>query len=219
MARFVFFLLLVANVALAAHLWLTRTSAEPANPQIRDVEPGSLKLISVADPQKAKQRIQEQKSQTLTAVQAGCVELSGIAAANAQRARDMLAALDLGPRLLERKVEEVSRYWVFIPAQKDKDATKKAVDFLKGKGVKDILVQDDNMISLGVFSTQESAQRHLSELRAKGAQLPQMGPRNKELKEVVFTVVKPDAPLVQRLDLVSKELAGSALKPATCPAG
>lgn len=68
--------------------------------------------------------------------------------------------------------EQISGYWVLIPASKDRDAGKAKVAELKAAGVKDVWLfakgSLKNAISLGLFSTQANAGRRAKQVEIAG---------------------------------------------------
>lgn len=216
MGRFLFFLLLVANVAFGAHLWL---SFERAAPDVsrREKNREEVKIVSVTPPVNAQQRADEARRQAVALAGAACVEFSGIAPADVGKVRDALASLKLGERLVERRVEEVTRHWVYVPPAKDRKGAEQAAAQLKRQGVTELSIRPDFAISLGVFSTEDAAFRFLGQVEAKGARNAQIGPFAREMKDLVFTIREPDTELVARLTLMQRDLPGSAVKAMACP--
>jgi hypothetical protein len=216
--RFLFFLLLVINGALAAHIWLSESRGPGEDPKKREINPDAMKLVAVTDPKAAASsaaRVNAAKQLAESVAQGACVELA-VKPTDAPKVQQSLAELNLGDRLSERKLEEVSRWWVFVPAG-PRAAQDTLVASLKRQGIKDISLQADNAISLGVFSSEEAAAKQLAEVQGKGARSAQKAPRSTQVKEQLFIVREPDTNLVARLTLLSAELAGSNLKAATCP--
>jgi hypothetical protein len=144
------------------------------------------------------------------------VEFSGIAAADASRAREAFAALSLGPRLQERRVEEISRYWVYVPPARDRRAAEAAMTQLRRAGVADISLRPDTSISLGVFSTEEAARRFLSSIEARGVTGAEHGPFTRDLRELVMLVREPDTELVSRLAVLQRDFPGAQIRAVPC---
>ncbi len=218
MMRFIFFLLLIANLVFAAHLYLTAT--RPVAELPAEVNAEAMKIASVTDAVKAQQEAEAARKLVSSLAGTACVDFS-VKPADAVRARALFDTLSLGDRLGVRNVEEFTRFGVSLPVQKDKRSADTLVANLKKAGVKDVSTMGDNSISLGVFSSEDAAKRYFAELEAKAASLVQgvtISPRNSQWKETVFTVREPDAALVSRLGLTMREFEGSALKPGTCAA-
>ncbi len=217
MSRFLFFILLVANLAFGAHLWLT---AEPAEPDFsrRERNRDEAKLVAVIPPLIAARKAEETRAQVQSLAGAACVEFAGVALAELPQAREAFAAMQLGDRLVERRVEEITRYWVHVPAARDRRTAEQTVSTLRRQGITDLSLRPDHAISLGVFSTEDAARRYLGLVEAKGAKGVQVGPFSKEVKDSVFLVREPDTELVARLALLQREHAASTLRAVPCPA-
>jgi hypothetical protein len=214
--RFLFFLLLVANIAFGAHLWLSHGREAPDLSR-REKNAAELKIVSVTPPANAQQKADEARRQAQALAGAACVEFAGIAAADTGKVRDALATLGLGERLTERRQEEVTRHWVYIPPAKDRKTAEAAAAQLKRQGVAELSIRPDHAISLGVFSTEDAAFRFLGQVEAKGAKGVQVGPFARELKDIAFTIREPDTELVARLTLMQRDYPGSGLKAMPCP--
>jgi hypothetical protein len=216
-SRFLFFLLLIANLAFGAHLYLSATPAEP-DFSLRERNRDEVKLVAVIPPVIAARRAEETRKQVQSLVGAACVEFSGVPAADLAKAREAFAAMKLGDRLTERRVEEITRHWVFIPPARDRRGAEQAMAALRKLGVTDLSIRPDYAISLGVFSTEEAAHRYLVLVEAKGARGAQAGPFTKEVKDSVFLVRDPDTELVARLALLQREYPTTVIRAVGCPA-
>jgi hypothetical protein len=146
------------------------------------------------------------------------VEFSGVAAPDVARAREAFGALQLGQRLTERRVEEITRYWVYMPPARERRTAEVNMAQLRRQGVSDMSIRPDNAISLGVFSTEEAARRFMTSLEAKGVKGAEAGPFSKEMREVVMLVREPDTELVARLTVLQRDYPGAQLRAVTCPA-
>jgi len=219
MKRFVFFLLLIANLFFGAHLYLSAT--RPAGELPREVSPDSMKIASVTDPVKAAQDAELTRKLVANLSGSACVDFS-IKPADAARAQPLFDAMALGDRLTTRTVEEFTRFAIALPAQKDKRSADQLIAGLRKAGVKDVSALGDNSISLGVFSSDEGARRYVAELEAKASALIKgltVTPKNSQPREAIFTIREPDTNLVARLSLMQREFDGSNLKAVACPAG
>lgn len=218
MARLIFFLLLILNVALGAHVYLDETKPKAEAP--REVNPGALKILSVTDPAKAQQDALAARKLVASLSGSACVDFA-VKPADDARAQAVFAAMNLGNRVSSRNAEEFSRFAVSLPPQKDKRTAETLVANLKKAGVKDVSALGDNAISLGVFSSDEAAQKVVADVTAKAKSLVkdvQVTPRNLQLKETLFTVKEPDTNMIARLTLMQREFEGSNLRAVTCPA-
>ena len=216
MSRLLFFLLLLAGLALGAHLWLS-AQAEIPDFTARERNRDEIRIVAVTPPVEAA-RGAEQSRQTMQALAgAACVEFLGIPAADATRAHEAFASLQLGDRLTERRVEEITRHWVYIPAARDRRTADASMAELRRRGVNDLSIRPDNAISLGVFSTEETARRFLASVEAKGVKEAQEGPFTRELRELVMLIREPDSELVSRLALLQRDYPAAKLRAVPCP--
>lgn len=216
--RTVFFLLLLANLGFLAWSYF---GAGPTLSESQLVEqqlnPEAIRLLS-AD-QVAALAAARPKPPPRPAV-AACLELGAFNPADVARVQQALDPLALGPRLSQRRAEEIASYWVFMPPQRDRQAANQKAAELRKLGVEDFfVVQEDPRhrfaISLGVFKTSEAAQARLAELRTKGVRTAKVGPRETPVHKIYFIVREvPDA-LAAKLNEVRQSFPGSELK--TCP--
>lgn len=216
MARFLFFLLLLAILAVGAHIWLTG-QVEKTDFSARERNRDEVHIVAVTPPAIAARRAEDSRKTVANLAGAACVEFSGVAANDAFRAREAFAALQAGPRLSERRVEEITRYWVYLPAVRDRRAAETRMAEIRRQGVADLSMRPDNAISLGVFSTEEAARRFLVSLEAKGIRGAEQGPFAKELREVVMLVREPDSELLARLTLLQRDFPNANLRAVPCP--
>ena len=216
MARLLFFLLLIATTALGLHLWLT-AKAERVDVSARERNRDEVKIVAVTPPTLAARKADETRRAVASLAGAACVEFSGIAAADIPRAREAFASLRLGDRLAERRVEEITRYWVYIPPTRNRRAAEATLAQLRAQNLSDLSIRPDNAISLGVFSSEEAARRFLASLEAKGVKGAEMGAFAKDLRDVTMLVREPDTEMVTRLALLQREYPGTQLRAVTCP--
>ena len=217
MFRFLFFLLLLVVLGFGAHLYLTGSQAKP-DFTARELNRNDVRIVGVTPPAVAARNSEEARRAMQELAGAACVELSGIAPADAQRARTAFTALQLGDRLTERRVEDVSRYWVSIPPANDRRSAEAAMAQVRRQGVSDVSIRPDNALSLGVFSTEEAAHRFLASVEAKGVKGAVEGPFVKELRELAMQVREPDTEMVARLTILQRDYPGSTLHAVACPA-
>jgi hypothetical protein len=150
-----------------------------------------------------------------------CFEWGEFSGTDLARATTALSALQLGDKLSQRQIEYNIGYWVYIPPVKDKAAIAKKIAQLKALGIKEhFIVQEagqwSNSISLGVFKTQEAAQKFLDDLHARGARSARIGERASKLKVTLFVLNGLDAATGAGLAEMQKDFAESELKKTPC---
>jgi hypothetical protein len=216
-SRLLFFLLLLAILGLGLHVWLTGQATEKTDFAARERNRDEVRIVAVTPPAIAARRVEDTRKTQQNLVGAACVEFSGIAANDAFRAREAFASLQLGARVSERRIEEITRYWVFVPPGRDRKTAETRMAEIRRQGVSDLSIRPDNSISLGVFSTEEAARRFLTTMAAKGVREAEQGPFTKDLRELVMLVREPDSELIARLTLMQRDFASSQLRAVPCP--
>jgi len=216
-SRLIFFLLLIAAIAFGSHLWLT-AKTETSDYSSREKNRDDMRIVAVTSPAMAAQNVENARRTVLAIAGAPCVEFSGIAANDATRAREAFNTLQLGTRLSERRVEEITRFWVFIAATRDRKNAENTMANLRKQGVTDMSIRPDNAISLGVFSTEDAARRFMTSLEAKGVKGAEAGPFTREMRELVMLIREPDTETVARLTILQRDYPGAQLRAVTCPA-
>jgi len=215
-SRLLFFLLLIATGTFGAHLWLS-ASTERADFSARERNRDEVRIVAVTPPLIAARTAEETRRTVQNLAGAACVEFAGITGGDIPKARDAFGALRLGDRLVERRIEEITRHWVFVPAARDRRTAENTMAQLRRQGVSDMSIRPDNTISLGVFSTEDAARRFLSSLEAKGVKGAESGPFVRDLREIVMLVKEPDTETVARLALLQRDYAGTQLRAVACP--
>ena len=217
MSRFLFFILLIAITAFGVHLWLAAPVETPSF-TARERNRDEVRIVAVTPPLVAARTAEETRRAVQNLAGAACVEFSGIANADITRAREAFSALRLGERLIERRVEDITRYWVFMPPARERRAAEVAMAQLRRQNVTDMSIRPDNSISLGVFSTEDAARRFLVSIENKGVRGAEIGPFVRELREVVMLVRDPDTETVARLTILQRDYANAQLRAVPCPA-
>jgi hypothetical protein len=150
-----------------------------------------------------------------------CLEWGDFSGADLKLATAALSGLQLGNKLDKRQVDQVIRYWVYIPPLKNKAAVQHKVAQLKARGIEEYFIVPDtdpwrNAISLGVFKTQEAAQNFLDVLRTKDVRTARVGARVGKQKATIFILNGVSPATEARLTSLKKDFPGSELKKVPC---
>lgn len=126
-----------------------------------------------------------------------CLEIGNFNEADAGRFESRLGAVVPSARLSRRVIREVSSHMVFIPPQGSKENADRKVDQLRGLGVTDFYVIQDQSemrwgISLGIFSSEDAANKRLEQLKQQGVRTARIGARN-TVSKVAFQLRELDA--------------------------
>ncbi len=137
------------------------------------------------------------------------------------RATAAMDKLKPGDRLRQRQIEHASGYWAYIPPLKSSvDADRKTTQ-LKALGVEEYtVVQEEgkwkNAISLGMFKSEDAAQRYLDHIKAKGVKSAKFRERTSKFMLTAFVLKNPDAGMSEKMMELQNEFAGSELKAVAC---
>jgi hypothetical protein len=150
-----------------------------------------------------------------------CMEWSDFSGADLKRANEALAGLPLNGKLSQRPIEYNIGYWVYIPPLKNKASINQKIAQLKARGVEEYFVVQEagewqHAISLGVFKSEEAAQKFLESLIAKDVHSAKIGERASKLKATVFVFNGLDAQTAEKLSALQKDFPASELKKMAC---
>ena len=230
--RALFLLLVAVNLALFAwsRYYAAPDSASDPEPARRQVNPEKIRLLAGPElaglpllkprPVEEAPKVAAEAGQKSAAEAGSCAEWGGFSVAEAPRAEQVLEPLALGARLSQRRSEEKAGWWVFIPPQANRAAAQKKTAELKGLGIDDYFILQDEgsmrwAVSLGVFSSEDAAKARLEALRAKGVRSAQTGERETQVTKIWFQVRGVDAALQAKLKGFAQALPGTELR--DCP--
>ena len=216
MMRFIFLLLLLANMAVAAYLY--QQANRPATDLPAETNRDAVKIALAVDPAKARREAGETRKLIESLTGAKCVKLS-VRPADAARVQAALPALLPAERIASRSIEEFTRFAVALPAQRDRRSADTLFASLRKTNVKDMSVLADHSISLGVFSTEEAARRVVADLEARAGALVKgiaISPRNPQPRETQFTLRDIDPMILAKLAAMYRDLEGATLAAAEC---
>lgn len=150
-----------------------------------------------------------------------CAEWGEFSGEDLARAQQALSLMKLGDNLTQRAVERNHGYWVYIPPLKKRSSVEKKIAQLKERGIKDYFVVQEkgkwqNAISLGVFKTQDAADKYIAMLRSKDVRTAKVGERLSKLKYTVFVIKDLDSGTTDKLNALQKEFPDSELKLSAC---
>jgi hypothetical protein len=205
--RTVFFILVLANVAFFAYTWTGAEASGDAQIIAHQLNPGKIRLLGPEQVTALTRKAEPPKV-------AACLEWGAFLGGDAARAGQALEPLGLGAKLTQRRLEDVTGFWVYIPPLANRQlATQKASE-LKRLGVEDYFVIPEDpkwrfAISLGVFKTEDAAKARLDALRAKGVKSAAVGARDTQPGKTYFQVREADASLAAKLNELKQGFPGT----------
>ncbi len=241
MTKWLVGLLLLANILFfAAMRWGAMLTTDADVPMVQaEVSPDKIRLISDVMPASSvAAAATDAKPQAVSAVAASapalildpvlatkgrkqCMEWGEFSGSGLAQVQTALSALKLGDKETQRSVEHASGFWVYIPPLKNHAEVQRKIAQLKALGVNDhFVVQEEgewlNAISLGVFRTEESAQKFLTGLRGKGVRTAKVGERKSKLRFTVFVLKDLDGAVADKIRALHKDFSDSELKITDC---
>jgi SPOR domain len=171
--RTLFLILVFANVAFFAWRYYDEHfPSRGADPFAQQLYPERVKLVTP----------QELARLTGARRQASCVELGPIAAGDAARAEEAVTGIAAGLKVAQRRVDEPGRWWVYLPPLATRQAAVQRTAELRKQGIEDSsVISDDakwrNAISLGVYRSEDAANKRADELRRRGVRGFEVAPR------------------------------------------
>ena len=149
-----------------------------------------------------------------------CLEWGTFTEQEKAAALSALEPLQLGRALTQKRVDSTSAYWVYVPPLPSKPAAEKRVAELRAVGLKDFFILNDgadrNAISLGVFKTEEAANRFLESIRDKGVKTARSGARTQTIQQTVFVLRDPQPGQAQQIQSLKADFAGSDVQIGPC---
>lgn len=106
-------------------------------------------------------------------------------------------------------VSTASNYMVYIPPAKNMKAAEAHIAALKAKNITNyFLIQEGkfrNAISLGIFKTETSANKLLTELKAQGIRDLAIAGRGRQTETVTLSINNPDRHQIEQIDALLTE--------------
>ena len=208
--RTAFFMLLLANVAFFAYAWLGAGAEASGDAHLlaQQLNPEKIRLLA---PEQVSALTRKPEPPKAAAV---CLEWGAFSGGDAARAEQALDPLGLGAKLTQRRLEDVTGFWVYIPPLANRQVATQKVGELKRLGVEDYFVIPDDpkwrfAISLGVFKTEEAAKARLDALRAKGVKSAAVRARDTQPGKTYFQVREAGAALTAKLNELKQGFPGT----------
>lgn len=219
--RWVFALLLLGNIAFFAAMQLPQDKA--GRDSMASHAPFHAEKVRLIAEDETPAASPAQPAAAPLAAQV-CLEWGQFAEQDLARAKAALQALKLGEddiNVRSAPAAKANNWWVYIPPQKSKQDANKKVEELKGLGVPDSFVMQDNnqwryAVSLGVFSTQEAADKYLAQIREKGVRSAKTAPRNQDGSHASIVIKAGDSNIEAELVKLKQDFPATELKAVPC---
>ena len=175
----------------------------------QQINPESIRLLS-APQVAAARKIELPKT-------VSCIEWGAFSQGDVARAQEGVLPLSPGVRVSESMQEETSGWWVFMPPQANRQGAVQKVEELKRLGVDEyFIVQDDPKfrfaVSLGIFRSEDAAQKKLEQLQGRGVRTARVGPRATPVGRVSLQLRDLQEGARPKLVELIKEFPGTTIK-------
>jgi hypothetical protein len=211
--RTILLLLLLANATLFAYTWLDRPRNGESGRLAQQVQPDRIRLLTP-------QQVATLGPAKVAALPDVCLEWGPFNDGERSRALAELEPSGLGRLLTQKRVENATAYWVFVPRLSTRTAVDRRVAELKAAGIKDLFVVDSGpqrfTISLGVFRTEDAANAYVAELGRQGIGDARAGPRQQVIVQTLLVIRDPEAAVVARLRALQPTFPGSEITIGAC---
>ena len=131
-----------------------------------------------------------------------------------------LEPLQLGRQLSQRAIDGGPSFWVFIPPLPTRQAAEKKVGELRALGLTDFYILNDgpqkNAISLGMFKTEEAANKYHDSIRPRGVNSARVGPRAQSIAQTMLVLRDPQPAQAETLQQLKNDFAGSEVRIGPC---
>jgi hypothetical protein len=143
--------------------------------------------------------------------------------AQLEPARRALEKLPLAPEqvAVRRHEENSGNFWVYIPPLRTREDAQKKLGEVRALGVEEgYILQDSsrwkNAISLGVFSNEDGAKRHLAALQAKGVRSAVAGARTHDTGQALLRINRGDDATMEAVVKLKLQFPATTVKAVEC---
>jgi len=217
--KWVFFMLLAANLAIAAIVyvreWLPDPDAQVVSQQFNSDKIRILPPRPVSAPAPV--------AVVAAKVPGTCVQWGNFGAAELPRAQAAVDRLMFADRARKTDVPVLTSYWVYIgPLPSRSELEKRTIELSKLGIIEYLPIVETGRwrfsASLGVFRTEEGAKNYVAVLRAKGVQSAQWGEREQRITQTAFVFRDLNASQTGELAGLKGAYPGSDIHSVDCPA-
>jgi len=214
--KWVFFVLLAANLGLAAYAYVRERMPNPdAQLLAQQMDADQIRIVAP--------RPAPAPAPVAAAPVAGvCIEWGNFGAADLPKAQAALDALAFGERIRRTEVSVPTSYWIYIPPLKSKADMDRKSNELKERGITEYsqILEPGRWryaIALGVFRNEDGARKHLAMLRGKGVRSAQIGEREQRVTQTAFLMRDPTEGQSAQLGNLKIGFPGSDVRAVDCP--
>jgi hypothetical protein len=212
-----FLLLLIANAALFAYVYVDRMNSA-ANAAADRYKPLNAEQVKVLTAQQMS-RLGPAKVAQLTLA---CAEWGPLTEPERVKALKLIEPLARGKTVSSRRTEVSAEHWVYIPPKPSKAAAERSLAELKKLGIDDgVIILETGAwnyaISLGAYRSRDGANARLAELKAKGVKTATYRQREMMVAMTQLILREPAQGTLGKLEELKSQIPGSTVTTGACP--
>lgn len=209
-------LLLLANVTLFAYTRLDRAGSGESARLAEQVQPDKIRLLTP-------QQVAALGPAKVAALANVCVDWGPFNDADRTRALAELEPAGLGRLLTQKRVENTTSHWVFLPRTSNRSTIDRRLAELTAAGIDNAVLIDAGpqrfTISLGAFRSEDVAAARAAEVKAKGFADAQVGARAQTTVVTQLVIRDPSAPVLARVRALQPNYPGTDIRIGPCDKG
>ena len=214
--RIVAVLLLLANLMLFAYTRLDRAGSGESVRLAEQVQPDKIRILTP-------QQVAALGPAKVAALADVCLEWGPFNDADRTRALADLEPAALGRLLTQKRTENTTAFWVFVPRTWNRSTIDRRLAELTAAGIDNVVLVDTGpqrfTIALGAYRTEQEASARVAELKTKGVSDAQLGPRQQTTVVTHLVIRDPSAPVVTRVRALQPNYAGTDVHVGSCEKG
>lgn len=207
--KFVFILLLIANVVLGGYVYLQHTRPN-SDAQIINLQMNADSVRVIPEPPRPRR-----------AARTACLEWGSFDDLELGRVRAALAAVNLQERVTASKTEASANWWVYMPRQRSRARMERKANELRDLGITEMVTITQRgrwqyAISLGAFRKEISARSYREQLEKSGVRSAVVGEREQRVMQTTLTIRAPNTSESARLVELAARFPGSDMRAGEC---
>ena len=228
--KWVFFLLLAANLGLAGYVYVNERSPNPDAQilmqqmnadQIQIVAPRALPVVA-ATPSPPEALPETANPQGASPERRVCLEWGSFADIDLPKVQTALNGLAVGESVRTIEITVPAGYWLYLPPRKSKADMDKKIAELKVLGITEYSPVLEAgpwryAVSLGMFRNEDGAKKQLDVLQKKGVRSARLGERTQPEARTAFVIGNPSAGQTAKLEALVADFSGTQLRTVNCP--
>lgn len=219
--RFLFWLLLLANVGVLAYFNQDKLYPQPAvNKQPVDIQASKLQLLNDKDLEAMPKRMTLTKTRALPNSPTACYTWGSFRKQQLEAVQTILDAMNVNYSAFQDSSQSI-RHWVYKPPVASYELALAKGEELKKLGINDFFIVKSselaNAISFGVFKNEDLALKLMEDLRKQGVRKVVKSVRNQGDSTITLNLIDVTAPIREQIKKNQPDYPLTNIKKADCP--